>query len=59
MTVRAALRQLTGDINGIGRKMADLKEREAQEEFRSAVIWLTFCPPNQREKIAEFLLEGK
>lgn len=58
-TVRAALRQLTVDLNGIGRKMAELKETEAADYRRITMILLTFCPPSQREKIAEFLLEGK
>jgi hypothetical protein len=57
--VRGALKQFAVDINGIGRKMADLKETQARAEFRNAVMLLAFCPENERKKIAEYLLEGK
>jgi hypothetical protein len=54
--VRAALASLRTDVNGVGRKIGQSDERAASNHFRMSILMLTFCEPEQREKIANWLL---
>ncbi len=50
-----AFRQLRRDVNGVGRKLNTLEEKQRTEARKILTVFLLFCTDQQREKIASLL----
>ena len=51
VAVRSAIRQLQDSVGRV-------QQHAAVNKYRIAIILLATCPPDQREKIANYLLQG-